>query len=86
MASGSVAELSSGGPVRYRLTLGGDAGWVRDQGGVHVHDVAGSTALVEFADDEARRTLLRSAVDRGDVLDFARHTPALSEIYREVTS
>ena len=34
----------------------------------------------------ARQALLRAAIDRGDVLDFARQVPALSEIYREVTA
>ena len=86
VAAGSVAELRSGGPERYRITLGGDAGWVRDLAGIHVHDVAGSSALIEFNDDLARPALLRAAVDRGDVLDFSRQVPALSEIYREVTA
>lgn len=86
VAAGSVTELRSGGPERYRLTLGGDAGWVRDLAGIHVHDVDGSTALIEFTDDRARPALLTAAVDRGDVLDFSRQVPALSEIYREVTA
>ena len=41
---------------------------------------------LEFTDPAARRHLLRAAVDRGDVIDFARQVPALSEIYREVTA
>ncbi|MFC7490343.1 MULTISPECIES: ABC transporter ATP-binding protein [unclassified Knoellia] len=86
VAAGTVSELRSGGPERYRLTLGGDAGWVRDHRGIHVHDVDGTTALLEFVDAGARTSLLRAAVDRGDVVDFARQVPALSEIYREVTA
>ncbi|KGN31711.1 ABC transporter ATP-binding protein [Knoellia sinensis KCTC 19936] len=86
VAAGSVGELRGVGPVRYRITLGGDAGWLRDLAGIHVHDVDGSSALVEFQDEAARPALLAAAVDRGDVLDFARRIPALSEIYREVTS
>ncbi|EAQ00849.1 ABC transporter, ATP-binding protein [Janibacter sp. HTCC2649] len=86
VAAGTVAELRNRGTERYRITLGGDAGWVRDLSGIHVHDVDGSSALLEFNDDRARPALLRAAVDRGDVLDFTRQVPALSEIYREVTA
>ena len=86
VATGGVQELRGGGPVRYRLTLGGDAGWLRDLAGIHVHDVDGSTALIEFTDEAARPALLAAAVERGDVLDFARQVPPLSEIYREVTA
>ncbi|PRY55650.1 ABC-2 type transport system ATP-binding protein [Knoellia remsis] len=86
VATGSVDELRSGGPELYRLTLDGDAGWVRDLAGIHVHDVDGTTALVEPDDAGARRALLEAAVSRGDVLDFAKQVPALSEIYREVTA
>jgi len=86
VAAGTVTELRNRGTERYRITLGGDAGWVRDLAGIHVHDVDGSSALIEFTDDLARSALLRAAVDRGDVLDFSRQVPALSEIYREVTA
>ena len=86
VATGSVAELRSRGPERYSVTLGGDAGWMRDLPGTHVHSLDGTTAVVEFADPAARRRLLEAAVDRGDVVDFARRVPALSEIYREVTA
>ncbi|MDT0212340.1 ATP-binding cassette domain-containing protein [Rothia sp. ARF10] len=86
VATGTVDELRGRGPQLYRLTLGGDAGWVRDVDGIHVHDVDGSTALVEPDDDGARRALLRAALERGDVVDFARQVPALSDIYREVTA
>lgn len=86
VAAGAVDELRRAGPERYRITLEGDAGWVRDLAGIHVHDVDGTTALLEFTDERARPALLTAAVARGDVLDFARLIPALSEIYREVTA
>ena len=87
VASGTVEELQAGGPVRYRVTLGGDAGWVRDrQDGLHVVDVDGPTALVEVLRDGAEQPLLDEAVRRGTVTEFARVIPALSEIYREVTA
>lgn len=86
VASGGVDELRSARPVRYRLTLDGDAGWLRDLAGIHVVDVDGTTALLEFTHPDARPALLTAAVERGDVLDFARQVPTLSEIYREVTA
>ena len=86
VASGTVEELRGAGPERYRLTLAHDAGWVRDHPGTHVHDVDGRSALVEFPDPAARRRLLAAALERDEVVDFARQVPPLSEIYREVTA
>jgi len=86
VASGTVDELRGTGPQRYRLTLAHDAGWVRDHPGTHVHDVDGHSALVEFTDSAARHGLLAAALERDEVLDFARQVPPLSEIYREVTA
>jgi ABC-2 type transport system ATP-binding protein len=59
---------------------------VRDQRGIHVHDVDGGRALLELIDPGAEQAVLRAAVDRGPVLEFARVVPPLSEIYREVTA
>ena len=63
-----------------------DLGWVRDVRGIHVHDVDGSTALLELLDDGAEQAVLREAVERGAVREFSRVVPPLSEIYREVTA
>ena len=86
VAQGSADELRSGGPVRYRLVLGGDAGWTRDQRGVHVADVDGSTALLEVLEPGAEQHVLGEAVARGPVHEFRRVVPRLSEIYQEVTA
>lgn len=86
VAAGSVTELRSRGPELYRITLDGDAGWVRDVPGIRIHSLDGTAAVVEFTDPTGRHRLLQAAVDRGDVVDFARRVPALSEIYREVTA
>lgn len=88
VGSGTVAELRNRGPVRYRLTVGGDAGWVRDLRGVSVVDVDGSTAILDFGDDTGAlaQQVVRSAVDRGEVREFGRIIPSLSDIYREVTA
>jgi ABC-2 type transport system ATP-binding protein len=87
VARGTVAELRSGGPTRYRLDLAGDAGWVRDfHRGIHPVDVDGGRAVVEVEQAGAEQALLSEAVRRGPVHEFARLIPALSEIYREVTA
>ena len=47
VAAGTVAELRDAGVPRFRLVLGGDAGWVRDLHGLEVLDLEGASALVE---------------------------------------
>ncbi|GAB3074757.1 ABC transporter ATP-binding protein [Pedococcus soli] len=86
VAQGSADELRSGGPVRYRLVVGGDAGWTRDQRGVHVADVDGGTALIEVLEPGAEQHVLGEAAARGPVHEFRRVVPRLSEIYQEVTA
>jgi ABC-2 type transport system ATP-binding protein len=88
VGSGTVAELRSRGPVRYRLTVGGDAGWVRDLRGVTVLDVDGPTALLDLGDDPGplAHELVRTAIARGEVREFGPVVPSLSEIYREVAA
>jgi len=86
VAQGAVADLRSGGPTRYRLVTDADAGWVRDVRGIHVHDVDGSSALLELVAEGAEQAVLREAVARGAVREFSRVVPPLSEIYREVTA
>ena len=51
---------------------------------VNVLDVAGPRAVVEFADEESAQRILRAALDRGSVTEFAPQRPSLAEIYREV--
>jgi ABC-2 type transport system ATP-binding protein len=86
VAQGSVESLRAGGPTRYRIVTEGDAGWVRDVRGIHVHDVDGSTALLELLTDGADQAVLREAVARGAVREFTKVVPPLSEVYREVTA
>jgi ABC-2 type transport system ATP-binding protein len=89
VAQGSVDELTSRGPERLRLVTDRDAGWVRDERGLHVVDVDGPTALVEVEDTDVavvRRRLLTTALERGEVVELARVVTPLSEIYREVTA
>ncbi len=86
VAAGDAEELRSRGPVRYRVTLDRDAGWVRGVAGLHVVDVDGPTALVEVVDEGADQVLLREATTRGTVREFSPVRPALADIYREVAA
>ena len=86
VAAGTVAELRETGVPRFRLVVGGDAGWVRDQRGIAVLDLDGSTAVVEVREPGAEQHVLAEATRRGDVHEFVRVRPALSEIYREATA
>lgn len=86
VAQGTDEDLRRGAAQRLRLVVDGDAGWVRAVRGLHVVDVDGPVALVEIAEDGADQALLREALSRGEVREFARVVPALSELYREVAA
>ena len=86
VAAGSVkARRGAGGP-RVPRVHGGVAGWVRDLRGLEVLDLDGTTALVEVRQAGAEQHLVAEATDRGDVHEFVRVRPALSENYREATA
>lgn len=86
VAAGTKNDLESRGATRHRLVLSGDAGWVRELPGLRVDDVDGCTALFEILDPGCEHELLTQALERGEVIEFARVRPTLSEIYREVTA
>jgi ABC-2 type transport system ATP-binding protein len=86
VASGTAEALRHSGRVRHRLVLGGDAGWVRDLGGVTVLDVDGPTALLQLASPDDTNRILTEALRRGTVRELAEVVPTVSEIYREVTA
>ncbi len=95
-AQGTAAELRTAGPERYRVTLGADAGWVRDLAGIHTVDVDGPTALIELDPgggsgaaagvDPRIDTLVRESLTRGGLRELTQVVPPLSDIYREVTA
>ncbi|HEY9292127.1 MAG TPA: ATP-binding cassette domain-containing protein [Microlunatus sp.] len=68
----------------YRATFGADAGWLRDQPGIVVREFDGPNALFDAETPEAAQTVLRRAVERGPVFNFAPHRPRLAEIFKEV--
>lgn len=85
VTSGSGDELRAAAPRRHRLTVSPDAGWVREEAGVTVIDVAGQDAVVELDNDDDAQRLLTTAMARGRVHEFSRIRPSLSEIYRGVS-
>ena len=86
MASGSSDQLRANAPRRHRITVSPDAGWLRDEPGLQVIDVAGPTAVLEFDGDSAAQRVLAAALSRGTVEEFTPLRPTLSEIYREVSA
>jgi ABC-2 type transport system ATP-binding protein len=86
VAQGTSDDLRRGTAQRFRLVVDGDAGWVRGSRGVHVMDVDGPVALFEVTDADADQALLRDALSRGQIREFAPVVPALSELYREMVA
>ncbi|AIY02322.1 drug resistance ATP-binding protein [Arthrobacter sp. PAMC 25486] len=84
VASGSAEDLRNRAGSRHVVVTPPDAGWLREQPNVRVIDVAGPRALVEFPDQASAQSLLRRALERGDVTEFAPQRPSLATIYREV--
>ena len=69
---------------RYELVAAADAGWVRDEPGVQLLELAGGTALFDAASDADAQRVLEKAVERGPVQSFAPKHPSLAEIFKEV--
>ncbi|MGL5405402.1 MAG: ABC transporter ATP-binding protein [Propionibacteriaceae bacterium] len=86
VGSGTKEELESQGRLRHRIIASADTGWIRDIPGVVALDIAGNTAICEFIDPAAERIVLTEAMRRGEVIEFARIRPTLSEIYREMSA
>jgi ABC-2 type transport system ATP-binding protein len=84
VARGTSEQLRADAPLRYRLTMGQDTGWVRDVPGITVVDLDGPSVLFEPESEQLAERLLTDAVARGGVREFSRMRPTLSEIYREV--
>lgn len=62
-----------------------DAAWVRDAPGISVEHIDGSTAHFTEVTEGAAQAVLREAITRGEVRQFAPIVPTLAEIFREVT-
>ncbi len=70
--------------LRYELVSATDTAWLMSEPGVEVVSTDGGTAIFDAADETVVQRVLRSAVERGDVADFARQQPTLAQIFREV--
>lgn len=86
LAEGTADDLRATETIRHRLVLGGDAGWLRDFGGVQVIDVEGNSAVLQLDSPDQADSVLREAMARGSVLDFGPIRPSLADIYRDVTT
>ncbi|GAB2548427.1 ABC transporter ATP-binding protein [Leucobacter ruminantium] len=82
--SGNSYELELAGPAA-------DAGWVREQSGVAVTHLDGGFARFEADDEATAQAVLASAVAAAQssggaavVRSFARVTPSLAQIFKEV--
>lgn len=84
LAEGTADDLRATETVRHRLVLGGDAGWLRDAGGVRVIDIEGNTAVLQLDSPDQADAVLREAMARGSVLEFGPIRPSLADIYRDV--
>ncbi|GAA1408165.1 ABC transporter ATP-binding protein [Glutamicibacter uratoxydans] len=84
LANSSADDLRASQASRHRLSLGADAGWLRDEPGVSVIDLSGSQALVNFESEADSQRVLAKALGLGTVSEFAVHRPSLADIYREI--
>jgi ABC-2 type transport system ATP-binding protein len=84
-AAGDRASLRTGHSLpRYRLLVGSDAGWIRDQAGVTLLDLDGPEAIFELDAGADDQEVLREALRKGPVRAFGPVVPSLTEIFREV--
>ncbi|WP_309133898.1 ATP-binding cassette domain-containing protein [Cellulomonas sp.] len=83
-AAGSREELRRAHATeRHEIVVAGDMGWLRDEPGVRVDELAAGSAVFE-ADEATAQRVLREALARGPVQSFAPLRPSLAEIFREV--
>lgn len=84
-ARGSIEDLRARFSTRrYRIEAAEDLGWLRDEPGLAVTELAGDTATIEPLDEDAAQRVLRELVARGPVHAFTPEVPRLTEIFRDV--
>ncbi|WP_417555230.1 ABC transporter ATP-binding protein [Microbacterium sp.] len=84
-ASGTREQLrAQHSTLRYQLDSSGDAGWLRSEPGVTVVDFEGGSALFDVDTPDTAQRVLREAVGRGEVSNFAPQHPSLAQIFKEV--
>jgi ABC-2 type transport system ATP-binding protein len=70
--------------ARWSIVVDDDAGWLRDEPGVHVVELDGPVALVELAPGVDDQAVLAAGLRRGPVRSFHPVLPRLAEIFAEV--
>lgn len=86
LVEGSVEELRSSGPKRYRVAVAGDAdaAWTSGIDGIaQLESVDRGVATLQLSDGSDGQQLLRSAQAAGDVEQFNRAHRRLSEVFRD---
>jgi len=84
-AAGSRDDLRARhSTLRYQVDSSADTGWLRSEPGVTVIDFEGGSAVFEVDTAATAQRVLRSAVDRGVVTNFAPQHPSLAQIFKEV--
>jgi len=84
-AAGAADELRAAhAGNRYELHTSGETGWLRDEPGVSVVDVAADWAVFDVDGDQTAQRVLRQAVDTSQVRSFTPRHPSLAEIFKEV--
>ena len=87
VALGSVAELRSGGPVRYWVDAPqAPPAWLEGVPGTTLVRQEGSRALVELAAASDDQAVLGAALATGPVHEFRRDIPTLTELFRSVVT
>jgi ABC-2 type transport system ATP-binding protein len=87
IATGTVAELTDRGPLRFWVDVpGAVAGWYDGVPGVTLVEQDGSRWLLQLADGAGEQAVLRKALTLGPVHEFRRDRPALTQLFRDVMS
>ncbi len=85
VASGTVAELTARGPVRFWVDLpSAGPGWFDGAAGATLIEHDGPNWLVELADGTDEQAVLRAALAAGPVREFRRDRPTLTQLFRSV--
>ena len=81
VAEGTVDELRSGGPVRYRV--GTQArGWI--PAGISLIDDSATHVILEAPSTQDDQRILQAAMAAGPVHEFTRVVPDLADLFKEV--
>jgi ABC-2 type transport system ATP-binding protein len=87
VATGTVAELTARGPVRFWVDApGAGAGWYDSVPGTTVVEQDGSRWLLQLDDGADEQAVLQKALTLGPVHEFRRDRPALTQLFRDVMS